>query len=109
MRARPPAPSIAPVFAALGDETRLHIVEKLCVGNAMSIAQLTAGTTLTRQAITKHLRVLARSGLAHDVKAGRERLWKCEPSRLQDARRSLDHIARQWDHALANLKKIVEE
>jgi DNA-binding transcriptional ArsR family regulator len=97
------------VFAALGDETRLQIVEKLCYGEALSISQLTAGTTLTRQAVTKHLQVLASSGLAHDMKAGRERLWQCEPKRLEDARRSLDHIIRQWDHALANLKRFVEE
>jgi DNA-binding transcriptional ArsR family regulator len=106
---RAPLASMAPVFAALGDETRLEIVEKLCSGEPMSISELASGTTMTRQAVTKHLRVLARSGLAHDMKSGRERLWQAEPKRLDDARRSLEHIARQWDHALQNLKKLVEE
>lgn len=98
----------APVFAALGDETRLRIIAVLCAGGAMSIAQLTAGTEITRQAVTKHLRVLADAGLVHDVKIGRERLWEFEPGQLEEARRSLEVIARQWDHALAQLKAAVE-
>lgn len=106
---RPPLSNIAPVFAALGDETRLQIVEKLSAGRAMSISELTVGSDITRQAITKHLRVLADTGLVRDTRIGRERRWHCEPSRLEEARRSLDRIARQWDHALLNLKKAVEE
>jgi len=97
-----------PIFAALGDETRLRMVATLCTGGAMSIAQLTAGTEITRQAVTKHLLVLAEAGLVRDVKQGRERLWEFEPSRLGEARRSLDAIAMQWDHALARLKSFVE-
>lgn len=106
---RLPLSNIAPVFAALGDETRLQIVEKLSSGRAMSISQLTSGSELTRQAITKHLRVLADSGLVSDTKVGRERLWQCELSRLEEVRRSLDHITRQWDHALLKLKMAVED
>lgn len=102
-------PGLAPVFAALGDETRLQIVERLSEGTALSITELTEGTAITRQAITKHLRILAENGLVRDIKVGRERLWKCEPSRLDDARRSLDNITRQWDHALLKLKKAVED
>jgi len=98
----------APIFAALGDETRLHIVAVLCVGGAFSIAQLTSGTDITRQAVTKHLHVLADAGLVRDVKVGRERLWEFEPARLEEARRSLDEIARQWDYALNKLKIAVE-
>jgi DNA-binding transcriptional ArsR family regulator len=98
----------ASIFAALGDETRLRLVAVLCVGGAVSIAQLTAGTDITRQAVTKHLHVLADAGLVHDVKVGRERLWEFEPSRLDEARRSLETIAQQWDHALLRLKKAVE-
>jgi DNA-binding transcriptional ArsR family regulator len=98
----------APVFAALGDEMRLKLVCALCVGGAMSITQLTVGTDITRQAITKHLDVLSAAGLVRDVKVGRERLWEFEPSRLDAARRSLESIARQWDHALGKLKLAVE-
>lgn len=98
----------AVVFAALGDPTRLRIVAALCAGGAMSIAQLTAGTEITRQAVTKHLDVLAEAGLVRDLKIGRERRWEFEPSRLDEARNSLDAIARQWDQALLRLKAAVE-
>jgi DNA-binding transcriptional ArsR family regulator len=99
----------APVFAALGDETRLLLVAVLCVGGAMSITQLTLGTDLTRQAITKHLTVLAQAGLVSDVKVGRERLWEFEPAHLAEARRSLETIAGQWDQALERLRLVVEQ
>jgi DNA-binding transcriptional ArsR family regulator len=98
----------APVFAALGDETRLRLIAALCVGGAMSITQLTAGTDLTRQAVTKHLAVLAEAGLARHVKVGRERLWEFEPVQLGEARRSLEVIAAEWDHALEKLRLAVE-
>ena len=99
----------APIFAALGDETRLRLIAVLCAGGAVSIAQLTSGTEITRQAVTKHLHVLADAGLVHDVKVGRERLWEFEPTQLEEARRSLDVIAQQWDHALSKLKSAVED
>lgn len=103
-----PLQSFAPVFAALGDEMRLRLVAALCVGGAMSITQLTTGTEISRQAITKHLGVLAAAGLVRDVKVGRERLWEFEPAQLDEARRTLDLIGQQWDHALAKLKLAVE-
>jgi DNA-binding transcriptional ArsR family regulator len=98
----------APVFAALGDETRLRLIAVLCVGGAMSITQLTAGTELTRQAITKHLAVLHGAGLVRDAKVGRERQWEFEPGQLEEARRSLELIAGQWDQALQRLRLAVE-
>jgi DNA-binding transcriptional ArsR family regulator len=98
----------AAVFAALGDETRLRLVAVLCAGGAMSIAQLTGGSAMTRQAVTKHLQVLAQAGLVRDSRAGRERLWQFEPTQVEAARRSLEAIGRQWDHALMKLKLAVE-
>jgi len=98
----------APIFAALGDETRLRLIAVLCAGGALSIARLTSGTEITRQAVTKHLHLLADAGLVRDIKVGRERLWEFEPTRLEEARRSLDVIAQQWDHALNKLKMAVE-
>lgn len=98
----------APVFAALGDATRLRLIVALCAGGALSISQLTAGTAISRQAVTKHLAVLADAGLVHDVRRGRERLWEFEPLRLDEARRSLNTIAAQWDQALERLKTFVE-
>lgn len=99
----------APVFAALGHETRLALVERLGAGGPRSIAQLTAGSDVTRQAITKHLRVLAAAGLAHDTRRGREHIWELDTDRLDEARRRLDQIGRQWDEALERLRTFVEE
>jgi DNA-binding transcriptional ArsR family regulator len=99
----------APVFAALGDETRLALVDRLCAGGPGSIASLTAGSAVTRQAITKHLNILAEAGLVHDVRRGRERIWALDVDRLDDARRYLDQISKQWDEALERLTKFVEE
>jgi len=98
----------APVFAALGDETRMRLIAVLCAGSALSIAQLTDGTEITRQAVTKHLQVLADAGLVRDIKQGRERLWEFEPTRLEEARRSLEMVAQQWDQALMRLKRKLE-
>jgi DNA-binding transcriptional ArsR family regulator len=98
----------APIFSALGDETRLRLIALLGAGGAMSIAQLTSGTDITRQAVTKHLQVLANARLVRDFKVGRERLWEFEAARLEEARRSLEVIAQQWDHALMQLKLAVE-
>jgi DNA-binding transcriptional ArsR family regulator len=99
----------APLFAALGDETRLALVNRLCASGPLSITRLAAGATVTRQAITKHLRVLAGAGLVHDVRRGRERIWALDTDRLGEARHSLDQISRQWDDALDRLKTFVEE
>lgn len=98
----------AAVFAALGDETRLRLIAVLCAGGAFSIAQLTAGTDITRQAVTKHLQVLANAGLVNDLKIGRERRWEFAPTQVEEARRSLELIAQQWDRALSRLKQAVE-
>lgn len=103
-----PQPGPASVFAALGDDTRLRLVAVLCVGGAVSIAQLTATTEVTRQAVTRHLQVLADAGLVRDVKVGRERLWQFDPRQLEEARRSLELIGQQWDQALGRLKLSLE-
>jgi DNA-binding transcriptional ArsR family regulator len=97
-----------PLFAALGDATRMQIVGRLSLGERLSIATLTAGTGVTRQAVTKHLRVLDEVGLVRSRRRGRERVWELEPARLDAARRSLDLIAAQWTTALGRLKTLVE-
>jgi len=101
-------PAIAGVFAALGDPTRLKLVTVLCAGGALSIAQLTESTDLSRQGVTKHLQVLAAAGVVLHVKQGRERLWQLEPMQIEQARRSLDELGKQWDLALTRLKRFVE-
>jgi len=74
----------------------------------MSIAKLTEGFQITRQAITKHLRLMEDAGLVHSAQIGRESLWQLEPKRLDDARRYLYQISTDWDHALGRLKRFVE-
>jgi DNA-binding transcriptional ArsR family regulator len=98
----------APVFAALGDATRLGLVARLCTGGPMPIGRLTAGMGITRQAVTKHLHVLAGAGLARGTRMGRDHVWEIEPARLDEARRWLDHIEGQWDEALRRLKAVLE-
>jgi DNA-binding transcriptional ArsR family regulator len=99
----------APVFAALGDETRLALLGKLSGGGARSISELTQGTTVTRQAITKHLRVLEGAGLVRGVRRGRESLFQLEPKPLEEARQTLERLSREWDETLARLKAFVED
>ncbi|MGA7062180.1 MAG: helix-turn-helix domain-containing protein [Candidatus Acidiferrales bacterium] len=130
------APAFAALFAALGDRTRLRLVERLSVGSggdqagystgeragnrmgvrvrnrvdndAMSITKLTAEFNVSRQAITKHLRVMERAGLVHSTRRGRERLWQLRQRRLDEARHYLEQISKQWDEALARLRMFVE-
>ncbi len=98
----------APVFAALGDETRLSLVAKLSGGQPRSISQLTEGSRLTRQAITKHLRVLERAALVHSVRTGRESLFAFDPKPIEECKRYLDLVSEQWDLTLSRLKEFVE-
>jgi DNA-binding transcriptional ArsR family regulator len=99
----------APVFAALGDPTRLRLISRLVAEGPASITRLTAGGGVTRQAVTKHLEVLAEAGLARGIRRGRERLWRLQPQPLQEARRALERISRQWDQALDRLRVFVED
>jgi DNA-binding transcriptional ArsR family regulator len=97
----------APVFAALGDETRLHLVTRLCREGPLSITQLREGTEVTRQAVTKHLHALEDAGLAHGRRQGREQIWSLETKRLEVARRYLDDVSMQWDAALGRLRELL--
>jgi DNA-binding transcriptional ArsR family regulator len=108
-RAAPERLDPASVFAALGDETRLRLVSQLCDHGPMSITRLAAGFSITRQAITKHLRVMQKSGLVRSTRHGRERIWQLDQHRLEDARRYFDLISKQWDAALGRLRKFVED
>jgi DNA-binding transcriptional ArsR family regulator len=101
--------SRAPVFAALGDETRLALVAKLCRCQPYSISQLTEGSKLTRQAITKHLRVLERVGIVHSMRAGRESRFAFDPLPIEEMKEYLDFVSEQWDRALSRLKVFVED
>jgi DNA-binding transcriptional ArsR family regulator len=101
--------SRALVFAALGEETRLSVLSKLGNGAPQSISRLTHGTRLSRQAVTKHLRVLERAGVVRSVRAGRESLFALQPKSIDGIRQYLDEVSRQWDDALARLNSLVED
>jgi DNA-binding transcriptional ArsR family regulator len=101
--------SQAPVFAALGDRTRLALVLKLSGGEPRSISQLTRGSRITRQAITKHLRVLESAGIVRSSRAGRESLFEFNPRVIGDMQEYLNFVSRQWDDALLRLKSFVED
>ena len=97
----------AQVFAALGDETRLLLLNKLCEGRRPSIAELTKSTTLTRQAVTKHLRVLERARIVRGRKAGRESRFDLDPVPLWEMKDYLQSLGQQWEEALGELKKLL--
>jgi DNA-binding transcriptional ArsR family regulator len=99
----------ASVFAALGDETRLSMLAKLSDGAPQSISRLTAGTHLTRQAVSKHLRVLAKAGVVRNVRVGRESLFELEREPIKALRDYLNDVSKQWDDVLARLKMHIEE
>jgi DNA-binding transcriptional ArsR family regulator len=104
----PEPTSSAPIFAALGDRIRLRLVARLCEDGPMSITRLAKGTSVTRQAITKHLRVLEGAGLTRSTRQGRESVWTLDMKSLEEARRYLDMIGRQWEDALGRLRDFVE-
>jgi DNA-binding transcriptional ArsR family regulator len=99
----------ASVFAALGDETRLSLIGKLSEGPPQSISRLAEGSTLTRQAITKHLRVLEGAGFVRGVRVGRESLFAFRPEPLKELQSYLDRVSGHWEDALARLKSFVED
>ena len=100
--------SAALVFAALGDPTRLALLQRLSRGGPASISVLADNFDTTRQGITKHLHVLAAAGIIDGERRGREHVWAINPARLADAQRHLQVITRGWDDALARLKAHVE-
>ena len=99
----------APVFAALGDETRLRIVSRLAEEGPMPSVELTEGTGMTRQAVSKHLTALQDAGLLRSARVGRERIWELEPKGLVEVQRHLEAISRQWDAAIERLRTFVED
>jgi DNA-binding transcriptional ArsR family regulator len=98
----------ASLFAALGDETRLTLVAKLCAGGPRSISQLTEGFKLTRQAISKHLRVLESAKIVKSMRAGRESRFEFDPKPMEEIRNYVDYVSAEWDQLLSRLKSFVE-
>lgn len=105
---RSTARQAAPVFAALGDTTRLGLVRRLSTEGPLSITRLSEGTGITRQAVTRHLETLEQAGLVRDTKAGRERVFSLDLKRLDVARQYLDHVSAQWNEAAERLRAFAE-
>lgn len=97
------------MFAALGDETRLRLLTRLCAGGRLSITELSEKQPMTRQAVTKHLHVLSEAGLVKASKQGRQQVWEMSPEKMKQARRWLKTIEREWDERLGRLKALVEK
>jgi DNA-binding transcriptional ArsR family regulator len=97
------------MFAALGDETRLAIVGRLSSHGPLSITRLSSGSAITRQAVTKHLHVLASVGFVRGIRHGREHIWELQPEQVEIARRYLDQVSKRWDEALNRLKTFIED
>ncbi len=103
------AVNLVPVLAALGDESRLQIVRKLCRSGPLSITKLAEGADISRQAVTKHLHALHGAGLVRSERRSRERIWRLEPKRIEEVLRHLARISAQWDDALSRLRSAVED
>jgi DNA-binding transcriptional ArsR family regulator len=101
--------NVVPLLAALGDESRLQIVKKLCERGPLSITKLTQGSEISRQGVTKHLHALHKAGLVRSERNGREHIWRLEPKRIDEVMRYLAQISRQWDAALDRLRAAVED
>lgn len=99
----------APLFAALGDETRLRLLTRLGRAGPQSISDLARDESVSRQAVTKHLQTLEAAGLARSRRHGRERVWRIQPARLGEAQRHLARISEQWDAAIERLRAMVED
>ena len=97
------------LFAALGEQTRLTLLERLARDGPASISTLAETVDVSRQAVTKHLIVLSEAGVIEGHREGREHVWTMNPMRLIEARRHLETIASGWDDALARLKRHVEK
>ena len=108
-QSRPDTSSVASVFAALGDRTRLSLLSRLAEGPAQSVVELTRGTGLTRQGVGKHLAVLEEAGVVSSTRVGRENRFAIRPAGLAEAGRYLEQASRQWDDAAARLRKLVED
>ena len=102
-------PDAVPLFAALGDATRLRLLGRLSDGGPLSITRLSEGTGVTRQAITRHLYALGDVGLVRHARRGREQVWDLNPKRLDKAKRYLDQISAQWEDAAERLRAFVED
>jgi DNA-binding transcriptional ArsR family regulator len=99
----------APLFAALGDETRLSLLARLCRVTHQSISQLAEGTKLTRQAVTKHLQVLEDVGLVKSVRKGRETLFEFDDTPIETMTEYLELVTGQWEKKLGDLKDFLGE
>jgi len=102
-------PDAAPVFAALGEPVRLAIIARLCGDGPLPTIRLKHGTSLSRQAVTKHLRILEDVGLVRSDRVGRDRSWRIEEGQLARTGAYLEQISALWEARLERLRSFVED
>lgn len=96
------------VFDALGDPTRRRLFDVVAAAGPITATELAGDLPVTRQAVSKHLRVLADAGLVAASRSGRENRYEVVPAALDDARTWLDTVGRRWDDRLAALQRHLE-
>ena len=96
------------VFRAIADPTRRAILDRLRAGPA-NVNALAAGFSLSRPAVSKHLRILRASRLVEEQKVGRERVYELRSAPLQSAIGWLEGYRFFWQKSLTNLKRLLEE
>ncbi|MET0429060.1 MAG: helix-turn-helix transcriptional regulator [Microvirga sp.] len=102
--------SAAPIFAALGDPIRLSIIGQLCESGPLPTVRLQgASRGVSRQGLTKHLRVLEDAGLVDSVRIGRDRQWRLQPRRIAMLRQHLEDVSAAWDGRIERLRAFVED
>lgn len=107
--ALPKGEEAAKLFSALGDKTRLHLVKRLCEEGPLSISELSLEAKVSRQAVSKHLKIMQEAGVVIGGRQGREVIYELEQKRLEIAKSYLAHISIRWDHALERLRIMVED
>ncbi|MEO3757148.1 metalloregulator ArsR/SmtB family transcription factor [Mycobacterium sp. B14F4] len=107
--AEAPLSAYSSYFDALGDPNRLRIVVRLCDGGPCSTTDVAEVVPVSRQAATKHLKLLESAGLVSSRRAGRERIWRMQPRPLADASEYLTALSQRWDRAIDRLRAFVED
>lgn len=97
-----------PVFAALADPTRREVLRAVAGGRDLTATQVAADLPVSRQAVVKHLQVLAGAGLVTAERHGREQCFRVTPAPLDDALRWMVGVGAAWDDRLDRLRQHVE-
>ena len=104
-----PQDPVGPIFSALADANRRHVVEVLAERGTATATELAGELPVTRQAVSKHLAALDDAGLVEGTRAGREVRYRLTPGPLADAVSWLERVGEEWDDRLAALRRHVSQ